>query len=275
MAGFKSLKTFARNASKLSIELHMDNTTAVAYVNKNGGTRSKACTAVALQIARWCESKTLSLTAIFVPGVFNVHADRESRRSPEAGDWKLCRSSFRSIESLWGPEVDLFASSWNNQLPVYVSWFPLTDHWRTDAFSFCWRGSKGYAFPPFGLIKQCLAKIQREEAEIILVCPFWPSQPWYPLLLEMACDIPRVFRHSFNLLTSCRNEPHPLLTNRSLCLTAWKLSGVAMETSKFRRMWLNCSLKGLGKPHTLLMEPPGALGTVGVFQGATIPCQAI
>jgi hypothetical protein len=43
------------------------------------------------------------------------------------------------------------------------------------------------------MIPICLTKIKKDKAVVILVCPLWPSQPWYPLLLEMATDIPRVF----------------------------------------------------------------------------------
>jgi hypothetical protein len=43
------------------------------------------------------------------------------------------------------------------------------------------------------MIPRCLTKIKREKTVFMLVCPLWPSQPWFFLLLEMATDILREF----------------------------------------------------------------------------------
>jgi hypothetical protein len=29
-----------------------------------------------------------------------------------------------------------------------------------------------------------------EKANIVLVCPVWPTKPWFPVLLELVCDLP-------------------------------------------------------------------------------------
>jgi hypothetical protein len=42
-----------------------------------------------------------------------------------------------------------------------------------------------YAFPPFCLIPQTLAKIRKEKVEIVLVAPASHTQSYYPMLLEM------------------------------------------------------------------------------------------
>ena len=55
-------------------------------------------------------------------------------------------------QSLFFPNIDLFASRLNFQTSVYVSWFPDPGAWTVDAFSFCWREFKPYILPPFSLL---------------------------------------------------------------------------------------------------------------------------
>ena len=55
--------------------------------------------------------------------------------------------------------MDLLASSWNTQLPKFVSWLPQPGSWKTNAWSINWKGLQGYPFPPFNMIKNCLSKI--------------------------------------------------------------------------------------------------------------------
>ena len=93
------------------------------------------------------------------------------------------KTYFLSITQLWGkPEIDLFASRLNAQLPYYSSWKPDPGASFKDAFTIPWTDNYFYAFPPFSIILLCLQKIEQEEAEGILVVPNWPTQPWYTKL---------------------------------------------------------------------------------------------
>ena len=51
-----------------------------------------------------------------------------------------------------------------------------------------WGGYKFYAFPPFSLLPKCLQKIRQDRAHGILIAPLWPTQTWFPLLLQYLCD---------------------------------------------------------------------------------------
>ncbi|KZS22098.1 Uncharacterized protein APZ42_010834 [Daphnia magna] len=42
----------------------------------------------------------------------------------------------------------------------------------------------------------------RDQYMIVMVCPVWPSKPWYPLVLELVCDTPRILRNGCKLPTS-------------------------------------------------------------------------
>ena len=110
-----------------------------------------------------------------------------------------------------------------------------------NAFSVNWSDFLGYLFPPFSMIPKCLEKIFREESNAVMICPVWPSQPWYPVMLGMVCETPRLLQQSSSLLVSARGEPHPLLNSGALQLAAWRLSGRASEGEAFRALWSNYS----------------------------------
>jgi hypothetical protein len=150
----------------------------------------------------------------------------------DTSNWRIDRQTFSRIQALWRVEIDLFASAWNAQLPTFVSWIRQPLALSTNAFSLILKDQFGYAFPPFALIPRCLAKIRKKRASLVLVCPWWPAQPWYPLLLKLAADAPRVLHPLPDLLTNSVRVPHPL--SNSLILTVWKVSGDAPRQGPFR-----------------------------------------
>ena len=272
VAAFHALRCFADGAFSQSIRLFMDNSTAVYYVNKSGGSRSLELNRVAVAICRFCEERQISIKAIHLPGKLNIIADQESRRSQDWSDWMLAPSAFNSLSEIWSVEVDLFAASWNAQLRKFVGWSPQPGAMATDAFSISWSEFQGYAFPPFTQVKDCLSKIRREQASLVLICPLWPSQPWFPLLLGMACEPPRIFHPRADLLASCQGEAHPLSQRPSFRLVAWKLSGVSSQCKAFRMRWSTYSWAGFVRPHALHTSPAGTLGSIGAVGSIEIPC---
>ncbi len=222
IGAFNALRSFAGLSKEIFIRIFLDNNTAVCYLNKFGGTKSRNLTHIAKDIASWCESRGNVVEAVYLPGKLNIVADRESRALNDSSDWMLSPPIFQKINKLWPTEIDLFANAWNAQLSAFVSWKPQPGALALDAFSLNWRGRSGYVFPPFSIIPRCLAKIRREEATIILICPVWTSQPWFPLLLELACDVPRILPPGRHLLSSPSGESHPL-ADFPLILAAWRL----------------------------------------------------
>jgi hypothetical protein len=272
LAALKALECFTASSKDLTVELFLDNTTAVSYVNKLGGSRSSRLCSIALRIARWCEGRNIELFAVYLPGSDNVIADAESRRQLSSADWKLAPRAFKSIQQRWKVKVDLFASEWNAQLPKYVSWFPQPGAWKTEAFSFSWTNLEGYAFPPFNLIPNCLSKVRQDQASLILVTPYWPSQSWFPSALEMSTDFPLCLSPCQDILTSPTGTSHPLAENDSIRLIAWNLSGIVSRGKAFRRTLSDSCWLQQGKiqtPHTNL---PGRFGAIGAFDGMLIPC---
>lgn len=78
-----------------------------------------------------------------------------------------------------------------------------------------------YAFHPFSLITRILEKI--DKAKGILVVPYWPSQPWYPLWSRLVISEKMFFEPDKLLLYSPFKNCHPL--HADLILVAATLSG--------------------------------------------------
>ena len=94
------------------VAVFSDNTTAVAYLRRQGGTLSPALNAVAQRILRWAEQLNIILMPQFVPGRNNVAADALSRPNQVLGsEWMLHQDMFNWLRQRWPVTIDLFASS--------------------------------------------------------------------------------------------------------------------------------------------------------------------
>ena len=111
-ATFLAIQAFLKNQSNLAVKLRLDNTTAVTYVNNQGGTRSPSLTLLTLELWNWCLQRNILITAEHLPGVSNVLADRESRTFIDSSDWKLQPEIIQYF--LKDREIDLFATRLTN-----------------------------------------------------------------------------------------------------------------------------------------------------------------
>ncbi len=68
--------------------VHTDNTATVAYINRQGGFRSRRMSQLARHLLLWSQKHLRSLRAIHIPGVFNQAAD-ELSRAALPGEWRL------------------------------------------------------------------------------------------------------------------------------------------------------------------------------------------
>jgi len=80
MAAFFGLKCFASNRQRCNILLRLDNTTAIAYINRMRDSHCKGLSSLARKIWQWCERREIWITASYIPSKENVEADNESRR---------------------------------------------------------------------------------------------------------------------------------------------------------------------------------------------------
>lgn len=84
-------------------------------------------------------------------------------------------------------------------------------------------------FSPFILISRVLRKIINDEAEGILIVPWWPSQSWFPLFRRLLIFEPLLLHLSKSLLFSPFRNHHPSF--KTLSLGAAKLSGKHLKAA--------------------------------------------
>ena len=208
------------------VAVFSDNTTALAYLSREGGTHSTLLNLEARQILDWAECHSVTILTQFVRGSVNVVADCLSRRHQVLStEWTLHMDVCHQLWRVWGyPTVDLFATRLNFRIPNFVSPFQDPTAIATDAFLYDWDDQDLYAFPPFPLIRKVLNKLRASRnTRLILIAPYWPQREWFPDLLAASVEPPRRLPLRRDLLT----QPHIHrfhLGLRELQLTGWKLS---------------------------------------------------
>lgn len=207
LAAFFGLRCFASELSDCQILLRIDNTTAVTYINRMGGTHSVRLNDITQKIWQWCSVRNLWVFASYIASADNSVADFESRRGADSGDISVSPEFFRSIVLRFGlPEIDLFASRDSAKCRRYVSWKPDPGSWAIDAFSLCWSGTFFYAFPPVSVIAKVLQKIRSDGGRGIVLVPRWPAQPWYPVFRQLLESEPWSFRANEGLIFSSSEQ---------------------------------------------------------------------
>ncbi|KAG6456482.1 hypothetical protein O3G_MSEX009753 [Manduca sexta] len=223
MAAFLGLKSFANELRNCAILLRIDNTTAISYINRMGGVQHAHLNNLARSLWQWCEQRNIWIFASYVNTKENK-ADAASRAVNPDTEWSLSDNAFKDIIRHFGlPKIDLFASRENAKCPKFVSWKQDPDAVAVDAFTLNWNLDYFYAFPPFSLILRCLRKIIDDEANGILVYPYWPSQPWFPLLQNLIVSDVLYLNPNKYLLQSHFRDHHPL--HKNLTLGVARLSG--------------------------------------------------
>lgn len=236
LAAFLALKSFSKGFANAHIRIFVDNTTTMACLNKMGSSKSLSLDNLSKQVWSWCENRNLWLSAARIAGKDNVDADKESRRINLDTEWMLNASLLKSaLEVLqFNPDIDLFASRLNKQFTKYVSYRADPDALSLDSFTINWRGLKFYAFPPFSLISRVIQKVRKDEATGIIVAPFWPTQPFFPLLMKTLIQEPVLLSARVNLLflPSSPDQKHPL--HKKLRLLICKVSGKSTKVKAFQ-----------------------------------------
>jgi len=180
-----------------------DNTTVVAYINKEGGTRSWNLMLETLRLFGLIIRYDWTVKARYIPGRLNVIADQLSRSGQVLpSEWSLSHHVVQWLFSRWGtPHVDLFATRHNKKCPVFVSPAPDPLAWEVDALSLSLEGLSAYAYPPHQILLRFLQRFQMSKVcRVIVVAPFWPKQPWFPLLNQLSLEPPLQLPQSRHLL---------------------------------------------------------------------------
>ena len=99
-----ALKAFEPLCRGRVVLVATDNTTVVAYINKEGGLRSGSLCALLWRLLSWCNLREICLRAHHIPGRLNMIADKLSRHHQvNQTEWSLHPLHLRSDHSQMAP----------------------------------------------------------------------------------------------------------------------------------------------------------------------------
>ena len=212
------IKALFRDSSPISLLILCDNTSAVNYINRMGGTKSKFLCNLALELWDYCLSHNMWLKAVYLRGSENVRADTLSRVFSDNHDYSLSDSWFSHLHSHldFCLDFDLFADRLHHHLPRYSSRFPDPNAELIDAFSFHWTGNL-YLFPPVVLLNRVINKFISDNCQFgLLIAPYHPSSPVFSSILNLCISSPIILPDS-----AVVREPHHCKVSP---LRAWIIS---------------------------------------------------
>lgn len=182
----KTLAKWAHLLRGCTIRLVTDNQTAATYIWKVSG-RSHECSEEALSL--WRLARDLDITILkprWISTNSNAVADSLSR-SVQLHDWRLTTECFHTLNQRWGPiTVDRFATRESRHTERYNS---LAE--QRDALAATDWGAPhqtNLAVPPFALLSHAVRVTKDQRARTILVTPYWPTAPFWPLLASLMTD---------------------------------------------------------------------------------------
>jgi len=240
LAGTFGVQSFEEDTAGKIVQMEMDNTSAISYINKMGG-RVSLLSKIAQEFWEWCLDRGTVVTATYLPGKLNTKADKLSRQISSHNDWKLNPKAFQVLQQLRGPfDIDLFASRVNKQVERFFSWKPEPGAEAVDAFRQPWKRIKGWANPPFNLIGRVLSKVKKEKANLTLVAPIWPAQSWFPILLEMLSAEPIMLPDREDLFLPGFLGSETPLRNPNWKVAVWSISGDRNMVDRYQREPSDC-----------------------------------
>ena len=214
------------------VALHLDSSTAKAYLCNQDGTVSPFLSRLACQILSLTNKHGITLIPAYIPTHLNVEAKylSQDQMLPE---WHLLPQVVQAAFHLWGlPEVDLLASSHSTQCQYYytlVSPLPL-GALGLNAFNHPWMFQVRFVFPPLALVPLVLSKFLAEHVKVqlrhlILVASCWNEAPLVPTVLHMLADVPQQCPIIKDLIVDVL-VGEALKSLSYLHLTLWLLSNV-------------------------------------------------
>ena len=117
-----ALQSFKDQCQNQTVLVATDNSTELAYINKQEGTHSVEMCALLWKIRTWCHHYQITLKARHIPGCLNVMAHLLSRSNQaQSTEWSLHPQVFKQTCHKWfTPHVDLFATRLNHKVPQNV-----------------------------------------------------------------------------------------------------------------------------------------------------------
>jgi hypothetical protein len=245
LGAFFCLRAFSRRFGwkNCHVRIVTDNLTAMLYINRLGG-RVESLREVTSRIWSFAHARGVTVSAEYINTLDNKLADRQSRvfENPNV-ELTLRQDLFQAVQRAFGPlDYDCFAAMENHQLQSYIALRPDPFAIQTDFFSRTAPPGRLYCFPPFNLVLRLLAKLEREGSTALVVLPFWPSRPFWPVMLKMLARCPLTF--PADALT------HPRGLFRRTAATQFPLIACLVSGNSGERMPFQ-TIRGASAPTTL------------------------
>jgi hypothetical protein len=245
-----------KSSKSRNILWRIDNTTALAYIKKEGGTVSPQVLAEAEKALVVAHQMSVRSFPVYIPTEENILADAASRFQ-EIPDWSLHPNVFQAITARWGfPMIDLFASNASKQTKRFYSWNVFDNPERVDALSQRWDFPRAYAFPPVALLKRVVKKKETLRGTFILISPLWEAQMWLALLLTLKVLEVRRLPFLEDLVTDLTMGKPPLILH-NLRLDAWRICGGSTLSRTSQATPRISSRQGGAQPQRIDTTEPG------------------
>lgn len=222
-AVLETLRQHGAQMKNQTVMIQSDNKSVVAYITKEGGTKSLKLLEITEKIFHLSRLYQINLVARFIPGRYNSTADTLSRASA-LPEWTLSESALQLVFQKWGtPSVDLFASARSAIVSNYVSEDAKDCNCLfVDAFSRPWRFQLGWIFPPPALIPRVLQHLGKSKGIYLLVTPKWERPFWKTEIKQRALGPPmKIPNLQANLIDLTTGRPPPEI--KDLCLQVWRV----------------------------------------------------
>ena len=224
---FLALQAFKDLVTDHRVTSICDNSTVVAYVNKQGGPVSHALCSLTGRLLQWSEANRAQLKARYLPGQSNILADLLSRRNQVLGaEWSLHPKVARKLLRVWGsPTLDLFATHLNAKLLLYCSLIPDPQALFKEAFRRPWNDLDTYEFPLFHLVERVVARVRETlNLSMTLVANFWLEKEWFADLLLLLTKPPLA-------LPLWENPPHDCTSHNGSPSVVGVVQGASLQST--------------------------------------------
>ena len=97
-AAFFALLSICHDKTHIHVKLLVDNTTAVAYIREQGGSKSLECNEMTRKIWMWAYERSIWISIAHIPGKFNCKADHFSRHFQVENEWTCLTNQYFNMQ---------------------------------------------------------------------------------------------------------------------------------------------------------------------------------